>query len=461
MKHKMIWVMAGLLTAALFLSSCAVFAPTETIGTDDPVNGQTSQTTKPDDETAQSNGSDEPIPTPPPDGDLMADIVPASFNGNLEAVDPEIALAVLRYADQLLLKSLENEGNVMVSPASVFLALAMTMNGADGQTREEMVDTLADAGFSAGQINHFSRNWIALLTAAGGDKTDIAIANSIWFRDGFDADRDFLQTNADYYHAGARALDFSDEKSLDIINSWVDYNTKGLIDKIIEQINPSTVMYLINTVYFKSDWQSPFLKDYTRPGTFQTPNGDIQQDFMHADDPLLYFEMADARGMVRPYDDGRFAYIAVLPDESISPRNWLADKNDEGIFSQLYQTASSADLIATNLSLPKYEAEYEDTLNNELIDMGMISAFDGASADFSLLNTGRSKGLYISEVRHKTFISVDEKGTEAAAATSVAIDESAVMTEQELHFDRPFFYAIIDLENGLPLFAGILENPDA
>ena len=453
--------MAGFLTATLFLSSCAFFSAADTSGNDDPGNDHTSQTTTTDDEPGQPDGSDDQVPTPPPDGDLMANIVPAAYNGNLEAVDPEIASAVLRYADQLLLKSLENDGNVMVSPASVFLALAMTMNGADGQTRDEMIETLADASFSAEDINQFSRSWIALLTAAGGDKTDISIANSIWFRDGFDADREFLQTNADYYLAGAQALDFADEKSLDIINGWVDYNTNGLIEKIVEQINPSTVMYLINTVYFKSDWQSPFLKDYTRPGTFHTPEGEIQQDFMHADDPLLYFEMDGARGMVRPYDDGRFAYIAVLPHEDNHPRNWLANKNNESIFSQIHQKAMAADLVATNLSLPKYEAEYEDTLNNILIDMGMATAFDGAAADFSLLNSGRRKGLYISEVRHKTFIAVDEKGTEAAAATSVAIDESMVMTEQELHFDRPFFYAIIDLENGLPLFAGILENPDS
>lgn len=444
MKHKMILILAGFLTVSLFMGSCAVFAPNVPSDTSQP---------------EQTSGTNKPLPKPPSDGDLMADIIPAAYNGNLEEVDPDIALSVQRYSEILLRKSLQNSGNVMVSPASVFLALAMTMNGADGQTREEMLATLSDTGFTAEDINLFSRSWINLLTAAGGDKTDISIANSIWFREGFDADRDFLQTNADYYQAGARELDFADEKSLDIINGWVDYNTNGLIEKIIEQINPTTVMFLINTVYFKSDWQRPFLKALTRPNTFHTSDGEIQREFMYSEDPVLYFELDDGRGVVLPYDNGRFAYIAVLPDENLTPRDWFAERNDDSLFAELYQAATSAEQVSTSLSLPKYEAEYEDTLNNELIDMGMTSAFDGA-ADFSLLNTGRRTGLYISEVRHKTFITVDEEGTEASAATSVAINESAVMTDQELHFDRPFFYAIIDMENGLPLFAGVLEKPN-
>ena len=160
-----------------------------------------------------------------------------------------------------------------------------------------------------------------------------------------------------------------------------------------------------------------------------------------------------------PYDDGRFAYVAVLPDEAIEPRAWLSSQNQETLFADLRELAAEAEAVQGFISLPKYEAEYEDVLNNELIAMGMPSAFDGATADLSLLNEGRRKGLYISEVRHKTFIAVDEKGTEAAAATSVAVAEGAIMSEKELIFDRPFFYTIIDLRNGLPLFAGILDNP--
>ncbi len=411
------------------------------------------------DPTGTDGNSTEPIPEPPAKGDLMASIVPASWDGVLNPVDPEIAASVQRYSADLLLRSIDNDYNVMVSPASVFLALAMTLNGADNETRDEMIAVLSEAGLTPAEINEFSRVWINNLEAAGTEKTDISIANSIWFRDGFDADMAFLQTNADYYGAGARMLDFADEGSKDIINNWVEYSTNGLIEEIIEQIDSSTVMFLINTVYFKSDWQTPFLHQDTYEREFNSPEGVVEHDFMNRSDMLSFFEMDGADGVVLPYDDGRFAYVAVLPDEGIEPRAWLSSQNQETLFADLRELAAEAEAVRGFISLPKYEAEYEDELNDELIAMGMPSAFDGGVADLSLLNEGRRKGLYISEVRHKTFIAVDEKGTEAAAATSVAIDESAIMSEKELIFDRPFFYTIIDLRNGLPLFAGILDNP--
>lgn len=456
-------LVAILLSTAIAIVGCAGLLR-ETTGSGAPDENPTDISDSSDpssstDPTGTDGNSTEPIPEPPAKGDLMADIIPASWDGVLNPVDSEIAASVQRYSADLLLRSIDNDYNVMVSPASVFLALAMTLNGADNETRDEMIAVLSEAGLTPAEINEFSRVWINNLEAAGTDKTDISIANSIWFRDGFDADKAFLQTNADYYGAGARMLDFADESSKDIINNWVEYSTNGLIEEIIEQIDSSTVMFLINTVYFKSDWQTPFLHQDTYEREFNSPEGVVEHDFMNRSDMLSFFEMDGADGVVLPYDDGRFAYVAVLPDEGVEPRAWLSSQNQETLFADLRELAAEAEAVQGFISLPKYEAEYEDVLNNELIAMGMPSAFDGATADLSLLNEGKRKGLYISEVRHKTFIAVDEKGTEAAAATSVAIDESAIMSEKELIFDRPFFYTIIDLRNGLPLFAGILDNP--
>lgn len=456
-------LVAILLSTAIAIVGCAGLLR-ETTGSGAPDENPTDMTDGSDpsvltDPTGTDGNSTEPIPELPAKGDLMADIVPASWDGVLNPVDPEIAASVQRYSADLLMSSIDNDYNVMVSPASVFLALAMTLNGADNETRDEMIAVLADAGLTPAEINEFSRVWVSNLEAAGTDKTDISIANSIWFRDGFDADKAFLQTNADYYGAGARMLDFADESSKDIINNWVEYSTNGLIEEIIEQIDSSTVMFLINTVYFKSDWQTPFLHQDTYEASFKSPEGMIEHDFMNRSDMLSFFEMNGADGVVLPYDDGRFAYVAVLTDEGSEPRAWLSEQKQETFFADLRKLAVEAEPVQGFIRLPKYEAEYEDVLNNELIAMGMPSAFDGATADLSLLNEGRRKGLYISEVRHKTFIAVDEKGTEAAAATSVAVDESAIMSEKELIFDRPFFYTIIDLRNGLPLFAGILDNP--
>ncbi|MDD2579569.1 MAG: serpin family protein [Eubacteriales bacterium] len=444
MKQSTMIRLALLVVMSLLLSSCSAIGflnPSSTSATADPT------------------GSTGPDPSPlPEDGDLMADIVPAAWTAPADT-DPELAASMMRFADELLLSSLDNDQNVLISPASVFLALAMTMNGADKATRDAMIRVLTGAGFTADAINNFSRGWIQHLTSSGGEKTAISIANSIWFREGFDADPDFLQTNADFFGAGARSLDFADPASLEIINDWVDANTNGLIRKIIEKINPTTIMYLVNTVYFKSDWQQPFLWQDTISGNFQTDQGDVTHDFMNQTTLFPYFAISGGQGVVLPYDNGRYAYVAILPDAGTDPRAWLSAREPGEISSQIFAKAAQAESAVVQLSLPKYEAAYEDTLNDELMKMGMEIAFDGGSADFSLMNQERRTGLYISEVRHKTTIIVDEEGTEAAAATSVAIDESAMMTEHELVFNRPFIYTIIDLENGLPLFTGILDHP--
>ncbi|NLW11908.1 MAG: hypothetical protein GX028_07845, partial [Clostridiaceae bacterium] len=278
-------LVAILISTALAIVGCAGLVR-ETAGSGAPDDKNPTDITDKTDPSAStdptdSGSSSEPVSEPPAKGDLMASIVPAAWDGVLNPVDPGIAAAVQRYSADLLMSSIDNDYNVMVSPASVFLALAMTLNGADNETRDEMIAVLAEAGLTPAEINEFSRVWINNLEAAGTEKTNISIANSIWFRDGFDADRDFLQTNADYYGAGARMLDFSNEDSKDIINNWVEYNTNGLIEDIIEQIDPSTVMYLINTVYFKSDWQTPFLHQDTYKASFNSPEGVIEHDFMN------------------------------------------------------------------------------------------------------------------------------------------------------------------------------------
>ena len=389
---------------------------------------------------------------------LMADVQAAEWPKTPDNPDDTVVQGIHRFAAELLVTSLGNKGNVMVSPVSVFLALAMTLNGADGETRADMLQVLAGEGITVDMINQASRDMITLQSRDGA-KTRISIANSIWFNESFQPDKSFLQTNADYFQAGARKLDFSDEKSPDIINGWVDGETHGLIKKIIEKINPTTVMFLINTVYFKSDWQTPFLKEETRQSDFNAPDGPVLTDFMHRVDHMNYFSGDGVIGVALPYEDSQFAYFAMMTEDGTAPREWLAKTDQKQLFSGIAGLMAQKANFTVELLLPRYEAEYEDSLLNELTKLGMGIAFDGGQADFSLLNAAHSKGLYISEVKHKTFISVDEKGTEAAAATSVAIDESAIMADKQLTFDRPFIYGIMDMKTMIPLFVGVLESP--
>lgn len=390
--------------------------------------------------------------------DLMSGIQGVSWSSAPVKPDSRFVDSTRSFSADLLLQAAKNKGNVMVSPASVLLALAMTLNGADGETRQAMLQVLTDRALSVEQVNAASQAWIRSLSSTG-KKTTLSIANSIWFRDSFQPDPQFLQTNADFFRAGARKLDFADDRSTDIINGWVKDQTHGLINKIVEKISPSTVMFLINTVYFKADWQVPFEKVETRKRPFQAPSGTIETEFMHRTDRMVTLRGNGTTGVGLPYDDGQFAYFAILPDGAMSPSEWLAQQPPSALFGQIAgQMAMKPDQMVS-LSLPKYKAEFEDSLLNELETLGMGIAFDGGRADFSLLNAARSKGLYISEVKHKTFIQVDEKGTEAAAATSVAIDESATAYDVELTFDKPFIYGILDMTTGIPLFVGILENP--
>ena len=391
--------------------------------------------------------------------DLMSGVQAAAWPSSPDLPEEAASRSIDRFSASLLMASIANGGNIMISPVSVYLALAMTLNGADGETRTAMLKALAAQDLSADRINAASRDWITLLTATGG-KTTLNVANSIWFDQNFDADLPFLQTNADFFAAGARKLDFRASGAPDVINSWVRETTKGTIDKIIDKIPENAVMYLINSIYFKADWQTPFDKAETRSRTFETPDGAIETAFLHRIGRMTYFAGLAAAGVALPYDDGRLAYFAILPDDRVSPRDWLASRDREMLFADIRGLMAEKADFTVELSLPKYESSYEDSLKNEMAALGMAIAFDPYKADFSLLNEQHRKNLFIGEIKHKTYIKVDEKGTEAAAVTSVEIrDESLPQSDKQLTLDRPFFYGIVDLKTGLPLFVGIMENP--
>ena len=388
-------------------------------------------------------------------GDLMANVKAGEKPSVPSEPDEEFVRSVGDFSWKILQQATAEEGNILVSPASIYLALAMTLNGADSTTRQAMLEALSSSGLTVDQINAASRDWMSLLLDTGG-KTKLSIANSIWYRDGFSADTDFLQRNADYFSAAARTLDFANPSSIDTINGWVNNATNGTIDKIIEEISPDVVMYLINAVYFKAEWQSKFETINTYEKAFQTAAGEVKTEFMNQIGGMSYMKNEDAQGVLLPYSDGRFAFIAVLPDEGTNPRQLTADE-DAAWLSELVKNRSQA---SVELSLPKFETRFETSLVDALTNLGMGEAFSGGIADFSLMTSERRKNLYISEVKHKTFCRVDEDGTEAAAVTSVEIRETSMpMSDIRLSFDRPFLYGIVDTVTGLPLFLGIMENP--
>lgn len=384
---------------------------------------------------------------------LMEGIKPNNEMG-AETMDEKLNQAILNFAWNMFRESSGNEGNLMISPPSVYFALAMAANGADGETKTEMMKALNAENIPEDDLNKGLNYWMNSITKDRIAK--FSIANSIWYREGFKANKDFLQANADYYSADIHSLDFTQNSAPDTINDWVKEATNDKIDKIVEKINDDLVMYIINAIYFNGDWKYEFSANKTHKAAFKAPYGEIKTDFMSRRGEMDYLKFNGTTGIILPYLDEQFAFIGLLPKEGDTPRDLINNLTALDLLN-LMKNKEEKNI---ELSIPKFESSYEDSLIGELSNMGMKLPFEPYSADFSKMNESRAKDLFISEVKHKTYIRVDEKGTEAAAVTSIGVDVTGMPIElPRLTFDRPFVYGIVDVTTGIPLFIGIMENP--
>ncbi|MDD4291333.1 MAG: serpin family protein [Clostridia bacterium] len=338
------------------------------------------------------------------------------------------------------------EGNSLISPLSIMLALAMTANGAVGDTQTEMLEVLSD-GMSMQQLNDCLYSYVNSLPSNDSDK--LSIANSIWFRkDGIYVLKSFLQTNADYYGAQAYAADF-DRKTVDDINAWVNKKTDGMVGKIIEDIDSSTVMFLINALLFDAEWETKYTKGSTVSDTFYNQNGsEVTTDFLCSSEKIAYTKTCVR--LTKMYKNGNYSYVALMPNQNVG-----LDEFMQSIDYEYYCTIMNSVGCEATVRIPKYENEYDTSLKDCLYNMGMVRSF-GACADF----TGMSAegGLFISDVIHKTHIVFDEAGTKAGAVTAVIMSKTSMPSEKPVYFNRPFVYFIVDNTTKLPIFVGTLEN---
>ncbi|MFA6707419.1 MAG: serpin family protein [Sphaerochaetaceae bacterium] len=392
--------------------------------------------------------------------DLMRS-VKASKTVDIGKPDTPVLEGYYRFSLKLLQStSARQPENIMVSPLSVYLALAMTANGAQHETKSAMLSTLSD-GNSMDEINRTAAIWLNTLETKEKN-TVLEIANSIWIQQDYQVAQGFLQSNADFYKAAAKALNFAGLAAAKSINDWVSDATKGKIDSIIDQTSADMLMILINASYFKSLWEDPFETKRTSDRIFHTPSGDRTTAFLNSTRNMQWLEHDGAQGIMLPYNGRRFWFFAIMPDKNTDVRSWLNRQQPQILFSLLVQSVERR-ASEVELALPKFKALYEDSLLADLVAMGMDIAFKADKADFSLMSAAGTKDLFISDVKHKTFIQVDEEGTEAAAVTSVVMKATAMAPQQirEIVFDRPFFYGILDQETQLPLFIGILDTPKA
>ena len=360
--------------------------------------------------------------------------------------------AVPSFAFGLFQDIVSNDGSdiVFLSPLSASLALSMTANGASETTRQEMLSVL---GFdcSIKEVNEYNRSVMDLF-ASEPDGVELNAANSIWVSDAFPLKGRFCRTVRKNYDAMVTNLDFSDPASPSVINRWCADNTAGRIDKMIEAIDPATQLYLLNALYFKGLWTTPFDTALTREDIFHGDNNDSQVKFMYNKAYFPYYIGPEGSMVELPYgDDRNFVMDVIIPPDGLSADEFVIGLDSES----LSRLSSGLQTDEIRLMLPSFKAEYDVSLNAALQRLGMKEAFT-SSADFSDMS---KEPLMISEVRQKTFIEVNEEGSEAAAITSVSMMRASLGPEPvRFTVDRPFVFLIRERTSGTVLFMGLVRN---
>lgn len=380
--------------------------------------------------------------------DLMAD-VPARVTCLAEK--PDCAIPATDFAVSLFQNSLEDDKNTLLSPLSVLSALAMTANGADGDTRTQMENAM---GMTVEDLNAW------LYAYMDGQDDSLKLANSIWFTNssGFAVEQNFLETNANYYQADIYKAAM-DSHTLAAINNWVKEKTDGTIPKILDQIPADAIMYLVNALAFEAEWTEIYEDINIQETTFTKEDGTEQPvELMHSTESD-YIEDEFASGFIKYYKGGKYAFVALLPNEGVSIADYVASLSG----ATLQEMLSNPTDTTVYAAIPKFETEYSVEMAEILQAMGMRDAFDVDNADFSNMGTCEDGNLYISRVLHKTYISVAEQGTKAGAATVVEMvcGRAFIPDPKEVVLDRPFVYMLIDCEENLPFFIGTLMDVES
>jgi len=353
------------------------------------------------------------------------------------------------------------EKNTFISPISISLALAMTYNGTENKTKEEMASVLNISGCELSSFNKANEELIKILTP-DNDSLKLSIANSLWAKENEPFKKPFLNIARNFYHAEIENVDFLNPKTVPRINNWVENKTENKIKDLLapNDVNRDTLLILINAIYFKDKWEIPFEKRFTKAKDFNLINGTIKKvPMMSNTDDFLYFESPECQAIQLPYSDNRLKMVIFLPSKSSSLKEFMKDfsvKDWEEYMTKFRMKKG-------NVVLPKFKMKFKINLNEILSNLGMPVAFDKAKANFrNMCELKLNENLYIDKVIHQTFIDVDELGTEAAGATFVSINLITSMPPSQpfrMVIDRPFFFAIYDSRSKAILFMGTVVEP--
>lgn len=361
--------------------------------------------------------------------------------------------AVVNFGSQLFQNTWQKDKNIMVSPVSVFNALAMTANGAKGETLAQFEKVF---GMKLEDCNNYLKTYNKSLPS--GDKYKLNVANSIWVRNDFNTEPDFIQKNKDIFKAQIQQAAF-DNSTVNDINSWVKKNTDGMIPEIIKEIPQGAQMYLINALAFDAEWKKIYSESDVREGIFTKESGETNNISLMYSEENTYIEDENVTGFIKDYADSKYAFVALLPKKGMSMKDYIKTLDSKSLKKLLDNKRT----VKVNAAIPKFKSEYLTTLGDVLQEMGLTDAFNPDSADFSGMGKTKSGfGLNIDEVLHKTFIEVDERGTKAGAVTAVMMEYASTMIKDEeiktVYLDRPFVYMLVDCNSWLPAFLGVVQD---
>lgn len=346
----------------------------------------------------------------------------------------------------------EKMDNWLVSPFSLQCALGMLSNGANGETHDEILYTLGLSQYSQEEVNAYFKKLIEGLHTVNSAIT-VKTANSVWGNAGVSLKDDFQKMNIENYSAMVSQLDFSDPSAVDQINAWCNQTTEGLIPSILDEVNPTATVYLLNSLYFKARWESEFAPEKTQEGDFNTSSGKVvKADFMQTQRMAAYVENEWFTSTSLSYQNDSYAMRLILPQPEISIDQVLQalSESDEN----LWKNTILADI---NLKMPRFALENKLDLVSTLQALGMEKVFTN-EADFSSMS---DISTYISLVQQATRLKVDEEGSEGAAVTVIEGDLMSPLPEEKVDFflDRPFLFQILEPATGTVLFMGQVGSP--
>lgn len=363
------------------------------------------------------------------------------------------AVALTAFSLELLRESRTGE-NILLSPLSVLSALGMTANGARGKTLEQMETVL---GLPLERLNAALAAWTAELPREEDCRVDLA--NSVWIRDdgSFEAEPDFLETAAGWYRAEVFTSPL-DGAAVKDINGWVEEHTHGMIPEILRELRGETVMLLVNALALEAEWETVYRENQVLENRiFTAEDGREQPVTMMYSSEWSYLRDESAQGFLKPYKGGRWVFAALLPDEGVALEDYVSSLTGE----RLREVLEGVEETEVHAAIPKFKGECAVTLNDSLKALGMTDAFEPETADLSGLGSSELGPLFISQALHRTYLSVDEKGTKAGAATAVVAEAGAAPDEDPVpvvYLDRPFLYMLVDTETNLPTFIGAVTD---